>query len=141
MHAGQAAGLCVTDLDLCVATLQQKRADRRAVARAVGRLPHHARSRSRSIPDARASGAATSGRRIGWEPAMNRRLLVILAIVCLAALAVPAGASAQSAGSRFPTVLLRARTARAPCRGCFAARRFRVRGTGLAVFGRLSGTL
>src|SRR3954452_17348799 len=98
MHAGQAAGLCVTDLDLCVATLSQKRVDRRAVARAVGRLPHDARSRPRSMPDARAAGAATSGRRRLRKPAMNRRLLVIVAIVCLAALAVPAGASAQPPG-------------------------------------------
>src|ERR1043165_5620386 len=100
MHAGQAAGLCVTDLDLCVPTLQQKRANRRAVRRAVGRLAHHARTGPRSMPDARPTGAATSGRRIRWEAAMNRRLLAIAAIVSLALLAMPAGASAQAGGSR-----------------------------------------
>src|SRR3954467_3548720 len=71
---------------------------------------------------------------------MNRRLLVI-ATVCLGLLAVPAGASAQSAGSRFPTVLLSGKTAQGRFQGRFDVRRFRVRGTGVAVFGRLSGTL
>ena len=47
---------------------------------------------------------------------MNRRLLVIVAI-CLAVLAVPAGASAQSAGSRFPTVLLSGKTAQGRFQG------------------------
>src|SRR3954454_14101639 len=71
---------------------------------------------------------------------MNRRLLVI-ATVCVGLLAVPAGASAQSAGSRFPTVLLSGKTAQGRFQGRFDVRRFRVRGTGVAVFGRLSGTL
>src|SRR3954465_9173404 len=93
------------------------------------------------MPDAGAAGPAPSWRRIRWEPAMNRRLLVIVAIVCLAALAVPAGASAQSAGSRFPPVLLSGKPAQGGFGGRFDVRRFRVRGTGLAVFGRLSGTL
>ena len=72
---------------------------------------------------------------------MNRRLLAIVATVCLGSLAVPAGASAQSAGSRFPTVLLSGKTAQGRFQGQFQVRRFRVRGAGLAVFGRLSGTL
>jgi len=72
---------------------------------------------------------------------MNRRLLVIVAIVCLGLLAVPAGASAQSGGSRFPTVLLTGKTAQGRFQGRFDIRRFRVRGTGIAVLGRLNGTL
>jgi hypothetical protein len=71
---------------------------------------------------------------------MQRRLIVI-AIVSLALLAAPAGASAQSGGSRFPTVLLSAKTSGGRFHGRFEIRRFRVRGPGLAVFGRLSGTL
>jgi hypothetical protein len=71
---------------------------------------------------------------------MNRRLLVIAAILCLGSLAAPSGASAQST-SRFPTVLLSAKTAQGRFQGRFDIRRFRVRGAGLAVFGRLSGTL
>jgi hypothetical protein len=72
---------------------------------------------------------------------MNRRLLPTVAILCLGLLAAPAGAGAQSAGSRFPTVLLSGKTAQGRFQGQFVVRRFRVRGAGLAVFGRLSGTL
>jgi hypothetical protein len=72
---------------------------------------------------------------------MNRRLPTIVAILCLGLLAAPAGAGAQSGGSRFPTVLLGGKTAQGRFQGQFVVRRFRVRGTGLAVFGRLSGTL
>lgn len=72
---------------------------------------------------------------------MNRRLLVIVALVCLGLASAPAGATAQSGGSRFPTVLLTAKTAQGRFQGRFDVRRFRVRGAGLAVFGRLNGTL
>ena len=72
---------------------------------------------------------------------MNRRTLVIVAIFGAALLAAPAGASVQAAGSRFPTVLLSAKTAQGRFQGRFEIRRFRVRGPGIAVFGRLSGTL
>src|ERR687886_1023378 len=71
---------------------------------------------------------------------MNR-LPLIVAILCAGLVAVPAGASAQAGGSRFPTVLLTAKTAQGRFQGRFDIRRFRVRGPGLAVFGRLSGTL
>src|ERR671933_1132267 len=69
------------------------------------------------------------------------RLPLIVAILCAGLLAVPAGASAQAGGSRFPTVLLTAKTAQGRFQGRFDVRRFRVRGPGLAVFGRLTGTL
>jgi hypothetical protein len=72
---------------------------------------------------------------------MNRRILLIVAIVSAGVLAAPTGASAQAGGSRFPTVLLTAKTAQGRFQGRFEVRRFRVRGPGLAVFGRLSGTL
>lgn len=72
---------------------------------------------------------------------MHRRLPLIVAILCAGLLAVPAGASAQAGGSRFPTVLLTAKTAQGRFQGQFDVRRFRVRGPGLAVFGRLNGTL
>jgi hypothetical protein len=71
---------------------------------------------------------------------MHRRLIPI-AIVSLALLAAPAGANAQSGGSRFPTVLLSAKTSGGRFQGTFVIRRFRVRGPGLAAFGRLNGTL
>jgi hypothetical protein len=71
---------------------------------------------------------------------MQRRLIAIV-IVSLALLAAPAGANAQSGGSRFPTVLLSAKTSGGRFHGRFEIRRFRVRGPGLAAFGRLSGTL
>src|SRR3954447_9802252 len=71
---------------------------------------------------------------------MHRRLIAI-AIASLALLVAPAGANAQSGGSRFPTILLSAKTSGGGFKGSFAIRRFRVRGPGLAVFGRLNGTL
>jgi hypothetical protein len=71
---------------------------------------------------------------------MNRRLLIVT-IASLGLLAAPASASARSGGSRFPTVLLSAKTAQGRFEGRFDIRRFRVRGAGLAVFGRLNGTL
>jgi hypothetical protein len=71
---------------------------------------------------------------------MQRRLIAIATLsVCL--LIAPAGAMAQSGGSRFPTVLLSAKTSGGRFQGSFEIRRFRVRGPGLAVFGRLNGTL
>src|SRR3954451_12804275 len=71
---------------------------------------------------------------------MQRRIIAI-AIVSLALLAAPAGAHAQSGGSRFPTVLLSAKTAGGRFQGSFVIRRFRVRGAGVAAFGRLNGVL
>ncbi|MEA2383061.1 MAG: hypothetical protein QOH72_3032 [Solirubrobacteraceae bacterium] len=71
---------------------------------------------------------------------MHRRLIPI-AIISLALLAAPAGANAQSGGSRFPTVLLSAKTSGGRFQGNFEIRRFRVRGPGIAAFGRLNGTL
>jgi hypothetical protein len=71
---------------------------------------------------------------------MHRRLIAI-AIVSLALLAAPSGASAQSSGANFPTVFLTAKTASGRFHGRFEIRRFRVRGPGLAVFGRLNGRL
>jgi len=75
---------------------------------------------------------------------MHRRLtaVALAALVALALLtALPAGASAQAGGSNFPTVFLSAKTAQGRFQGAFVIRRFRVRAPGLAVFGRLSGTL
>jgi hypothetical protein len=73
---------------------------------------------------------------------MHRRLIAItIALASLALLVAPGAADAQSGGSRFPTVLLSAKTAGGRFQGSFAIRRFRVRGPGLAVFGRLNGTL
>jgi hypothetical protein len=72
---------------------------------------------------------------------MNRRMLFVVAIFSAGLLAAPSAASAQAGGSRFPTVLLSAKTAQGRFQGQFEVRRFRVRGQGLAVFGRLSGTL
>src|SRR4051812_16712858 len=70
-----------------------------------------------------------------------RHRLIAIAIVSLAVLAAPASASAQSGGSRFPTVILSAKTSGGRFQGTFAIRRFRVRGPGIGVFGRLKGTL
>jgi hypothetical protein len=73
---------------------------------------------------------------------MHRRLIAIaIATASLALLAAPAGAHAQSGGSRFPTVLLSAKTSGGRFQGSFQIRRFRVRAAGLAAFGRLNGTL
>lgn len=75
---------------------------------------------------------------------MHRRLniAVLSALASLALVAaLPAGAGAQSGGSRFPTVILSAKTTSGRFQGQFVVRRFRVRGAGLAVFGRLTGTL
>ena len=73
---------------------------------------------------------------------MQRRYIALAtAIVCVALLAAPAGASAQVGGSRFPTVFLSAKTAGGRFEGSFLIRRFRVRGVGIAAFGRLNGTL
>src|SRR3954466_9908861 len=71
---------------------------------------------------------------------MQRRFIAI-ATVSLALLAAPAGAYGQSGGSRFPTFLLSAKTSGGRFPGSFQTRRFRVRGPGLAAFGRLNGTL
>jgi hypothetical protein len=51
----------------------------------------------------------------------------------------PAAAAAQSGGASFPTVSLSARTAGGGFNGRFKVRRFGVRPTGLAAFGRLTG--
>jgi hypothetical protein len=73
---------------------------------------------------------------------MQRRSIAIaIALLCAALLAVPTGASAQAGGSRFPTVLLSAKTSAGGFKGSFVIRRFRVRGAGIAAFGRLNGTL
>jgi hypothetical protein len=72
---------------------------------------------------------------------MSRRFLVAAATSVAVLAAAPAGASAQAGGATFPTVFLSAKTAQGQFRGAFAIRRFRVRGPGLAVFGRLSGSL
>jgi hypothetical protein len=71
---------------------------------------------------------------------MHRFLVAVAACLALLA-AAPAGAGAQAGGSAFPTVFLSAQTAAGRFQGAFQIRRFRVRGSGLAVFGRLSGTL
>ena len=72
---------------------------------------------------------------------MHRRLILI-AILSAALLAgAPAGAGAQAGGSSFPTILLTAKTSAGRFQGRFEIRRFRVRGAGLAAFGRLSGRL
>jgi hypothetical protein len=78
------------------------------------------------------------------DPAMHRRPIAV-ALAALASLvllaALPAGAGAQSGGSRFPTVVLSAKTTAGKFQGRFVIRRFRVRGAGIAVFGRLRGIL
>src|SRR4051812_31246143 len=71
----------------------------------------------------------------------RRHIAIAAAIASLAALAVPAGASARAGGSRFPPVLLSAKPPGGRFQGSFVIRRFRVRGAGLAAFGRLNGTL
>jgi hypothetical protein len=72
---------------------------------------------------------------------MSRRLLLVGASL-LAVLAVaPSGARAQARGSAFPTVFINAKTEQGQFKGAFRVRRFRARGPGLAVFGRLSGRL
>jgi hypothetical protein len=72
---------------------------------------------------------------------MSPRLLIALLTSLAVLVAAPADASAQSGGASFPTVFMSAKTASGQFRGAFQIRRFRVRGPGLAVFGRLSGTL
>jgi hypothetical protein len=72
---------------------------------------------------------------------MPRRFIAIATAIALALLVVPVGASAQAGGSRFPTVLLSAKTAGGRFQGSFVIRRFRVRGAGVAAFGRLNGVL
>jgi len=91
-----------------------------------------------------ADRTATSVTRMRCDATMHRRLNTVLltTAVSLALLAaLPAGAGAQAGGSRFPTVLLSAKTAQGRFQGSFVIRRFRVRATGLAVFGRLNGRL
>jgi hypothetical protein len=78
------------------------------------------------------------------DPAMHRHMnAAALAMIAALALltALPAGASAQAGGSNFPTIFLSAKTTQGRFQGTFVIRRFRVRAPGLAVFGRLSGTL
>jgi hypothetical protein len=92
----------------------------------------------------RTNRTATSVATMRCDATMHRRLNLALlaAAASLAVLAtLPAGAGAQSAGSRFPTVLLSAKTTQGRFQGSFAIRRFRVRAPGLAVFGRLNGRL
>jgi hypothetical protein len=72
---------------------------------------------------------------------MRRRHIAILIAIATAMLAAPAGAEAQAGGSRFPTVLLSAKTSGGRFRGSFVIRRFRLRPTGITAFGRLNGTL
>jgi hypothetical protein len=72
---------------------------------------------------------------------MSRRLLPIVAVSLALLAAAPASASAQAGGGSFPTVFLTAKTAAGQFKGAFTIRRFRVRGAGVAVFGRLNGTL
>ena len=87
---------------------------------------------------------ATSVARMRCDATMHRRPTIVLlaAAASLALLAaLPAGAGAQSGGSRFPTVLLSAKTTQGRFQGSFVIRRFRVRAPGLAVFGRLNGRL
>jgi hypothetical protein len=68
------------------------------------------------------------------------RLIAIVISLALLGLA-PTTAGAQGGGGSFPTVFLTARTAGGGFNGRFEIRRFRVRGSGLVVFGRLSGRL
>jgi hypothetical protein len=72
---------------------------------------------------------------------MNRRILIAGVAALAIFAAAPAGASAQAGGAAFPTVFLSAKTAAGRFKGVFEIRRFRVRGAGLAAFGRLRGTL
>jgi hypothetical protein len=71
----------------------------------------------------------------------RRHIAIAIALPCLALLAAPATAGAQAGGTRFPTVNLSAKTTSGRFQGSFVIRRFRVRGVGLAAFGRLNGTL
>jgi hypothetical protein len=71
----------------------------------------------------------------------RRHIAIATTLVSLALVAAPAAASAQAAGSRFPTVNLSAKTTGGRFQGSFVIRRFRVRATGLAAFGRLNGIL
>src|SRR4051795_7001697 len=72
---------------------------------------------------------------------MPRRFIAIATAIALALLVVPVGASAQAGGSRFPTVLLSAKTTGGRFQGSFVIPRFPVRGAGLAAVGRLNGNL
>lgn len=72
---------------------------------------------------------------------MNRRIVLAFVMSLALLAAAPAGAGAQAGGSSFPTVFLSAKTAAGRFKGAFVIRRFRVRGTGLAAFGRLHGRL
>ena len=106
-----------------------------------------AAARCRRLPSSAGRGTdptATSVARMRCDATMHRRLTIVLlaAAASLALLAtLPAAAGAQSGGSRFPTVLLSAKTTQGRFQGSFAIRRFRVRAPGLAVFGRLNGRL
>jgi hypothetical protein len=71
----------------------------------------------------------------------RRHIAIATALLCLALLAAPAAAGAQAGGTRFPTVNLSAKTTSGRFQGSFVIRRFRVRGAGLAAFGRLNGIL
>jgi hypothetical protein len=70
----------------------------------------------------------------------SRLLLPAIAAIAVLVLA-PARARAQSGGSSFPTVFMSGKTAAGQFTGRFVIRRFRVRGPGIAVFGRLRGRL
>jgi hypothetical protein len=72
---------------------------------------------------------------------MHRRFLLAAFAALAILVAAPTAARAQSGGAAFPTVFLSAKTAQGQFRGAFVIRRFRVRGPGLAVFGRLNGRL
>ena len=75
---------------------------------------------------------------------MRHRLTIVLLAVSrrLALLAaVPAGAGAQAGGSRFPTVLLSAKTTQGRFQGASSSGASACARPGLAVFGRLNGTL
>ena len=102
------------------------------------------RARLGSVGGRGTDPTATSVARMRCDATMHRPLTILLlaAAASLALLAaLPAGAGAQSGGSRFPTVLLSAKTTQGRFQGSFVIRRFRVRAPGLAVFGRLNGRL
>jgi hypothetical protein len=69
----------------------------------------------------------------------RRSIVIVISVVLLAV--APATARAQAGGASFPTVFLTARTADGGFNGRFEIRRFRVRGPGLVVVGRLNGRL
>src|SRR3954454_15764508 len=71
----------------------------------------------------------------------RQHIAIAAAIASLAVLAVPVGASAQAGGSRFPTVLLSAKTSGGRFQGSFGIRRFLVRGAGGSAFCGLNGVL